>query len=297
MWHHPFLFGNLIYALLGTFLVLTPFGGYAQNSVWNSAGEAKKSIAKNSEKAHHKLKDMKDHAAKWGMDTNYQHAFLIGGKLNSDGWSGCMNYTSRRSYTLNTFWQVSFSEIKHDKQTKQQGTSNYPQFGNPSPFVYGKINNVYTLQIGWGQEKLLLPAVIDGNISVGFRCNYGFSLAMLKPYYLKLVYQDFVGATEIDHMETQKYSQEDSAVFLKSGYILGGAGWSKGLNEISFVPGAYLELSFSIIPGKSKAFVQVISLGVNASYYEKPLAIMIDQSSNKFQANFFAGLLIGKRSK
>ena len=56
----------------------------------------------------------------------------------------------------------------------------YPQFGNALPFVYGKINNLYTLQVGFGNEKLLLPAVVDGNLSVSFRYSLGIGLAMLK---------------------------------------------------------------------------------------------------------------------
>ncbi len=287
----------------GTYLVLlavlfcTPMRIMAQNSVWGSVADVKGKAGKKVAGTKQKMKNLKEQVQNWGLDTNYKHAFLIGGKLNSDGWSGCMNWAHRKNYNLNNFWQISFSEIKGEKQVKQMSTGSYPQFGNPSAYVFGKINNLYTLQIGWGQEKLLLPSVMEGNISLSFRCNYGFSLAMLKPYYLKLVYTDYVGTTQIDHLEQQKYSQADSATFLKTSAIMGASTWSKSLTEIHYVAGGYFEMSFDITPGKAKTFIQVLNLGVNAAVYAKPLPIMVDQTTTFWQANIFAGLIIGKRWK
>ena len=265
--------------------------------MWGGTADIKKNAGKKTASTKQKVKNLKDQVQNWGLDTNYKHAFLIGGKLNSDGWSGCMNFVTRKSYKQNNFWQISFSEIKHEKQVKQQGAGGYPQFGNPTPYVYGKINNLYTLQISWGQEKLLLPSVMEGNISLSFRCNYGFSLAMLKPYYLKLVYADYVGTTEIDHLEQQKYSRADSATFLKPSAIMGASAWGKSLGEIQYIPGGYFEMSFAITPGKAKTFIQVINLGFNTAVYAKPLTIMIDQTATFWQANIFAGFVVGKRWK
>ena len=264
----------------------------AQNSVWGGTNAAKNKTTSTK----HKLKDFKEHIQNWGLDTNYNHAFLLGGKLNSDGWSGSMYFVKRRSYKLNNFWQINFSEIKHDKQTKQTGSNTaFPQLGNATPYVFGKINNLYTLQIGFGKEKLLLPAVLESNLSVSYRYSGGLSLAMLKPYYLKLIYEDYGGTSA--HMEEHKYSQIDSVHFLNANAILGASKWSKGLDEIDYVPGAYLETAIAITPGKNKSFVQVITLGINGALYAKSLPIMADQEAYPWQVSLFAGLVIGKRWK
>lgn len=276
-------------------LLVLSLNSHAQNSVWNS--DAKKSAGNKANKTKHKLKDYKEHLQNWGLDTNYNHAFLLGGKLNSDGWSGSMYFVKRKSYKLSNFWQINFSEIKHEKQTKEKSTASYPQFGNASPFVYGKINNLYTLQIGFGNERLLLPAVMEGNISVSFRYSLGFSLAMLKPYYLKLLYSDNSNPTDTVHIEQHKYSPSDSTRFLNTNRIFGASKWTKGLDEIDFVPGAYFETAIAIIPGKNKTFIQTITLGINGAFYAKALTIMADQKAYPWQVSLFAGLAIGKRWK
>ena len=266
----------------------------SQSSVWNEQS-IKKSASSKTAKAKKKVKGYKDHLFRWGLDTNYRHELLLGGKLNSDGWSGSIFYLRRKSATVNNVWQLSFSEIKHEKQIKQKaGTSAYPKLGKPTAYVFGKINNLYTLQIGFGKEKLLLPAVLEGNLSVSLRYGGGFSLAMLKPYYLKLAYADDSNNTTV---QQEKYNHEDSAKFLNRNFILGASKWGKGLDEITYVPGAYLEASIAIQPGKNKAFIQVITLGINAAAYTRSLPIMADQKAFPWQASLFAGLAVGTRCK
>lgn len=240
------------------------------------------------------FKKWKEHIEQWGLDSAYKHELELGGKLNTDGWSGSIYYLKQSSKTENTLWQLSFSEIKHEKQIKQQYGNNYPKLGNASPYLFGKINNLYTLQLGLGKEQLLLPTVIEGNMSINFRYSAGLSIAMLKPYYLKLVYVDYT-PTEVDHIQEEKYSNTNSDKFTNSGYILGASKWSRGLDEIQYIPGAFAEIAMTIEPTKNKIFIQTISIGANGAFYAKSLPIMADQQSYPWQASLFIGLSIGKK--
>lgn len=169
------------------------------------------------------------------------------------------------------------------------------KLSNPSPYVLGKINNLYTVQTGIGQEKLILPAVMSDNLSVSFRYSGGFCRALLKPYYLKLTYR--ANAQDLFYSEQHKYSRADSARFLNANNILGASAWTKGIIETLPVPGAYIETAFAITPGKNRYFVQMITLGINASMYAKVLPIMADQQAYRWQVCLFAGLAIGERWK
>ena len=230
------------------------------------------------------------------MDSSYKHAFLAGGKLNTDGWSGNVYFEKRKRNRDNRVWQIGFSEVKHEKQVKQQGTNKaFPQLGNPTPYVFGKINNLYTLQIGYGRESVLLPGVMEGNISVSMRYTAGLSLAMLKPYYLKLMDIDYTTTPETSKIKEARYTPADSALFLNPNRILGAVAWSKRLDMIEYVPGAYFEAAVVITPGKSKTFVQCITLGCNASIYYKTLPMMQGQQAHPWEVCLFAGLAIGKR--
>ena len=270
----------------------------AQTSVWNSVNSVKGSAGKSAAGFKNKLKNYKQHLQEWGLDPNYNKELLVGGKVNTNGWSGSIYYLKRKNKLTNGLWQLHFSEIKHEKQIKQQGTNKaFPQLGNAGPYVFGRINNLYTLQLGFGKEKLLLPDVLEGNISVSFRYSGGLSLAMLKPYYLKLIYVDYTQPNNPATLKEEKYSSTNSDHFLNSGDVLAESKWSKGLSDIQYVPGIFAEACFVITPSKSKSFIQVVTLGANIAYYSKKLSIMADQKAYPYQASLFAGLGIGKRWK
>ena len=73
-----------IYGCVALLMLLIPLVSNAQNSVWGSTDATKKETNKKATNTGRKLKNFKDHLRHWGLDTNYNHAFLIGGKLNSD---------------------------------------------------------------------------------------------------------------------------------------------------------------------------------------------------------------------
>ncbi|HXS36328.1 MAG TPA: hypothetical protein VN721_06480 [Flavipsychrobacter sp.] len=265
---------------------------YAQSNVW--AG--KQLTSDKAKKGKDKLKDWKDHLQKWGLDSNYNHELDLGAKLNTNGWSGCVYLFKKVSKRQLSFWQLGFSEIKDEKQVKQQGSFGaFPQLGNPSSYIFGKINNLYALQLGYGRQTILLPDVLEGNISVSFRYNGGFSLAMLKPYYLKLINVDYSQPNDPATVQQQKYSSANADKFLNTGYVFGAGSWSKGLNEMEYIPGAYLEGAFVITPGNQKAFIENVTLGGNIAYYAKDLPIMADRPAYNLQACLFVGLSLGKR--
>lgn len=284
------------YLFLSAFASFVVFASQGQN-VWNN-NAATKTIGKKKEGLSQHLKDYKQHLQQWGLDPNYNHELLVGGKVNTNGWSGSVYYLNKKNKLTNNIWQLDFSEIKHEKQIKQQGSNKaFPQLGNAGPYIFGKINNLYTLQLGYGKEKLLLPDVLEGNICISFRYSGGLSLAMLKPYYLKLIYVDYTQPGDPATLKEEKYSAGNSDHFLNSGDVLTAAKWSKGLDEIQYIPGLFAEACFVITPSTSKSFIQVVTVGANVAYYTKDLPIMADQKAYPYQASLFAGLAIGKRWK
>lgn len=266
----------------------------AQTDVWNKPKDNAKEALKKGDKGKKKVKQWKDHVKDWGLKEEYTHQLSLGAKLNSNGWSGCMYYMKTVDVQKKNVFCLSFSEIKHEKQIKQEGSALYPQLGTPSPFVYGKINNLYTLQLGVGRERVLLPKVIDGNISVGARFTGGFSLAMLKPYYLRLIYEDNTYISSIVTLEEQQFN-EAKEPFLKTGNKLGASPWTKGLDEMKYIPGAFAEAAVVIEPTSTAWFVQTITLGGNFAFYTKKLPTMAEVKALPWQGSLFVGLALGKR--
>ncbi|WP_209864363.1 hypothetical protein [Chitinophaga sp. OAE865] len=244
-----------------------------------------------------KIKQWKKHVQEWGLDPKYNHALSIGIRLNTNGWSGDAYYLKQQSAGKRTIWQLHFSGLLHEKEIKQQRTgTTYNYLTKNTAYSLGKINNAYTLQLGYGQEQMLFPALLDGNLSLSLRYTAGPALAMLKPYYLKMLYVEYT-PEEHSYMLVERFSKDNADHFLNPSYILGSEKWSKGLGETRFVPGLFAELAIALEPEKPKSFVKTITIGGNAAFYSSKIEIMAERKSYSYQASFFVGLSFGKRWK
>jgi hypothetical protein len=281
---------QLVFCL--TILFLSIAGkSFAQDKLWDKPKDTKKKAADKLDRGKSGFKKMKEHAENWGKAEKHVHQIAIGGKLNSNGWSGCLYYLKKTGNTTHNVWSLSFSEIKHEKQIRQQRpTDAFPEFGATSAYIFGKINNLYTIQLGYSREVLLLPGVVENNLSVSMRFGGGFSLALLKPYYLKLIYP-----LPQTNLREEKYVDSNAEMFLKKEKIFGASKWSKGLDETKPVPGAFGEVAIVIEPAKSKYLVQTITVGANFAFYSSALPIMAKVEAYPWQGSFFVGLALGKR--
>ncbi len=213
--------------ILFTLLIflLHPSVSLAQQGVWDGGKEQLLKVKEAGNKNVKTVKHWKNHIEKWGLDSNYNYALSISGRFNTNGWSGGIQYVHQQRHHNKTIFQLYFSEIKHEKQK-----SSYNDLGKTSPYIFGKINNAYTLQLGFGKEQMLFPALMDGNMSVSFRYLAGPALATLKPYYLKLIYVDYF-PEPVAHIQSEKYSSGNDGHFMQPGSILGKDSWSKDLQN------------------------------------------------------------------
>lgn len=278
-------------------LLLIPSLTLAQQSIWEGSKEQLTTVKEEGSKKINKVKQWKKHAEKWGLDSNFNYGLSLSGRLNTNGWSGGIQYIIQQKHKRRTIWQLYFSEIKNEKEIKQQGAdAGYAYLGKSKPYIFGKINNAYTLQLGYGKEQMLFPSLMDGNLSVSIRYMAGPTLAMLKPYYLNLIYVEY-NPDAVAHVQTERYSAGNAAEFLKAGNILGKERWSKGLTEMKYIPGLFGECYFAIESDRPKAFIKTIMIGANAAFYSSKIEIMADRKAYPYQASFFVGLSLGKRWK
>lgn len=287
------------FRLLIILLLLTYHSEYlnAQQSIWEGSKEQLEKVQEKGKKKVNKIKEWKNHVQQWGLDSNYNHALSLSGRLNTNGWSGGIYYLHQIAPGKKTVWQLHFSEIKHEKETKQQRTDNiFGYLGKSKPYIFGKINNAYTLQLGYGREQMLFPALLNGNLSVSLRYTAGPALALLKPVYLDLIYVEYT-PDQVVHIQTERYSAANADHFLDPSFIQGGYKWSKGIGEMKYIPGLFAELAFAIEPEKPKSFVKTITIGGNAAFYTSKIEIMAERKAYPYQASFFVGLALGKRWK
>ncbi len=283
-----------LYSRFASLLVLLvlPLALQAQNWEPGSKARAKASRAASG------LRKWKAHLQQWGLDSSYNRSLCAGARLNSDGWSGSLTYGRRSGQGSMSLWQLRFSEVKHEKETRQQGSNaQFTGLGSGTPYIFGKRNNLYLLQLGYSRGLELLPAVLDGNTGIGFRYGGGLTLAMLKPYYLQLIYPDYSVSPATAQVREEPYGDANAERFLNPSMVLGRGRWSEGLDRMRYVPGLYGECAVVITPGGRKAFVQTISLGAQGMLCSARLPLLAEHEGAWYQLRLFAGLDLGKRWK
>ena len=122
-----------------------------------------------------------------------------------------------------------------------------------------------------------------GAVSIHWLNAIGVCLGMLKPYYVD------IGAVPT------KYSEATATDFLNKGEIAGAAGFSKGLSEMQFIPGAHFKSALHFDFSANRKNVIGIEAGVNAEYYSQPIALIAGQSGNPYFVDMYVSLQFGRR--
>jgi len=226
-----------------------------------------------------------------GQD-GYAHEFNVGARLNTNGWSGYLEYEKRSSDIASTLFQFEFGETKspkEDKRSKSLGTDYYGFNYSGHPYVYGKKNIFYQANLGVGRRRVIGGKQNKNGVEVSAIYMGGLSVGLVKPYYLQLL--DSTGSTA----SYQKYSEQNAVTFLNQNNILGGPGLGRGWSEVEVVPGLYARLGMRFDWAEFNEFVSAVEVGVNGAFYSKKVEIMVDNPGKQFFYGAYVSLVFGKR--
>lgn len=218
----------------------------------------------------------------------YQKQGAFGFKFNTDAWS--MFYEHGKYKTINTtnLWWAEFGERKDRKEEKVPTLSASQGFLVISSYIYGKRNNFYYLKAGIGQQKLIGGKGNKNGVAVSAIYGGGFSAGLLKPYYLE------IQNPSTNQREEIKYNNNDS-LFLDPTIIIGKGGFTKGFNEIKFVPGVHARAALRFDYGRYNEVLSAMEVGVNAEYYTQSMPILLLNKERKLFLNAYIALVFGKR--
>jgi hypothetical protein len=213
---------------------------------------------------------------------NKQSVFAF--QLKTNGYGFFYEKAKRKSQRNAMVYHIGFSEIKHPKEDKlPNGTGGF-SFGNP--YVYGKINNFYQLDLGFGQQRIIGQKGNKNGVAVALVYKGGLSLGLLRPYYIQV---DDNGIAR-----TIKYTPQDSALFV-GGPIIGGGGLGKGWGEIKIKPGIFVNTAIRFDFGRFNEVVSGVEVGVGASFYSSEIPIMLFQDDQQFFYQGHIAIMFGHR--
>lgn len=166
-------------------------------------------------------------------------------------------------------------------------------------FRFGKQNQIFVFRAGRGQKKLLSDKARRKGLALGYNMQIGPSIAIVKPYYLELIYQKTIDNNVVIELKEEKYSPDNAEKFLDYNSVFGGGSFSRGFSEISIIPGLQAKLGLFFSPGAFEEFAKSLEVGIMADLYVKRVPVMVETptvSNKSYFVNLYATIEFGKRS-
>lgn len=231
----------------------------------------------------------------------YNKEFAVDIKLHTNGFALGVNIGQLKTFYKTRFFNIEIGEIKHPREFRQSFERQVSSRNEVSKaFVFGKQNSFIVLRGGIGEKRYLSEKAKRRGLAVGISYEAGPSLGILKPYYLELIRISEPNTREFD-LSSERFSEENAEDFLQVLSIWGASGFSKGLSEVSFMPGAHAKFAVHFDWGAFDEFVKAIEAGIMADFYLKNVPIMVESdlinnSENRpFFINLYLNLQLGKR--
>ena len=214
----------------------------------------------------------------------YSKQSTFGIQLRTNGYGVFFEKGKMKSQRNTSIYSIELNEIKNSKEDKlPNGTGGF-SFGNP--YIYGKINNFYQLQLGFGQQRILGQKGNKNGVAVSWVYKGGFSAGLLRPYYIDV--ED--NGTNV----TVRHTPETDSLF-KYGLINGGGGLGKGWGELRFRPGVFVKTGLRYDFGRFNDVVSGIEVGVSAEVYSTKIPIMLFTKDKRFFYQGHIALMFGHR--
>lgn len=214
-------------------------------------------------------------------------------ELHTNGFLLGLNFGKLLTYYKTPIIHISLGELRHPKEVQQSEIYNFGAGNSNRSFIFGKQNNFFVVRAGMGKKYYFSEKAAKNGLAVGLRWELGPSLGLLKPYYLRL--RQFADSGVQVNIVDKKYSPEIEDWFLDTYAIEGSSGFSKGLSELSVVPGIHFRGGVHFDWGAFDEFVKAGEMGIMVDAFPKKIPIMVSQENQRIFINLYLSLQLGKR--
>lgn len=269
------------------FFVVFLFTGTGLMAQKKQPSESSIQRAQKKEERREKINQLIKQEEEGALIFNKQNAFSL--NLHTDGWGFKFEKGKYKTITTTNIKWLEFGERKHPKEERIPTLSSSGGFILISNYIYGKQNNFYYLNLGFGQQKLIGGKGNKNGIAVSAIYGGGITAGLLKPYYIEV--ENFTTGDR----EQIKYDGTNQATFLDPNAILGKGGLFKGFGEMKFVPGGHAKAALRFDYGRYNELLSAIEVGVNASFYSQKMPILLLNKEKNFFFNAYAAFTFGRR--
>jgi hypothetical protein len=216
-------------------------------------------------------------------------------RFHTNGFSLGYSVHQIETWYRTKYYYFDIGSLKHAKEYSQNFRFFNQSLASASsrPFVFGKQNRLYALRAGLGTKRLFSEKARKKNVIVGISYEYGFTLGILKPYYLQLRrFEDGFDGEPV----TEKYSEENADIFLDETRIVGGGQFGYGLDELKIRPGVHGKIGANFSWGNNDRLIKALEVGLMGDFFLSRVPIMILEENKPYFLNVYITLQIGKRS-
>ena len=211
-----------------------------------------------------------------------QNTFKVA--IHSQGFGIGFNIGKIKTINRTTNWVAEAVSLHSPKEIKTLTVSQF----NTRPFVYGKLNYVYVLRFGYGEDRRIFGKPYWGGIETRWSYEFGASLALQKPYYYYVV--TYVPASSGSYIEVV-----GEQTFERDMNILGRASFAKGLGQTKLSPGVHASLGLGFEIGKSRTRAQSLNVDVKGEFFPFGVSIMDSERNKRFFVTFMLSYSWGSR--
>ncbi len=212
----------------------------------------------------------------------YKNEKTVGIQLNTNGWGIGYRYGDRINYFEKRVYEVDFSIIKHPKEVKSSST-----FISSESFVFGKLNYVFDLRVGYGKQNEMFSKRDPGSVAIRYYYSVGPTVAIQKPIYYEILYPV---NDSVYGIRKEKFNADIHT----SGDINGKTSFFDGVDEISLVPGAFLKFGVNFEFSQSETLIHALEAGAMIQAYLSNLEIMDVNDNQQFFFTLFVSYRFGK---
>jgi hypothetical protein len=219
--------------------------------------------------------------------------------LHTNGFALAYHSGVIKTYYKTNYYNFEFGYISDPREQSQN--RNIPVSFNKisKSFKFGKQNQVFLLRAGKGVKRLITDKARRRGVALGYNYEFGPTIAILKPYYLELVYDFETENGVFSELREERYSKSNEAKFLDYNSVFGGGSAYRGFGELSIVPGAQAKLGLFFSLGAFEEYARSLEVGIMTDFFIRKIPIMVETETitNKpYFINFYATLEFGKRS-
>lgn len=220
-----------------------------------------------------------------GPTTVFTHRYEAGISLHTRGMGAILARGAYRGVGKVRTWSVEGVSMKHAKEVR----SFNPVYDQARSYVFGKVNSLYIMRLGWGQRTVATPKLRNGGVAVGWHYSLGFALGLTKPVYLEIGYPKIPYTyLLIERYDPAEHGTDD---------IYGRAGVLNGILELTPYPGGYARAAVDFEYGGQSESLRTLSVGVQIDAFPTRIVIMADDfgQNDRLFLTLFAHWTVGRQ--